>query len=464
MSFFVLTVVALLTNLVPLLHADTPANCTYEDVVGEWVFSVGSGLHDNTLNCGGYDTSQAIQNMTFQLFYPDVVADGDGNEGFWTIIYNQGFEVVINERKYFAFSLYKQISKDTYTSICDQTLPGWSHDVEGRNWACYVGMKTKPTNTKPGKMTVKEDVLSRPFLISESYIKAINEAQSSWTAVLYPEWNSYTVGEVVSKTGGLSSVRPQRSRPADVSDEVLRLASQLPSEFDWRDVDGINYVSPIRNQGDCGSCYAFGSMAMLESRLRIMTRNELQVVFSPQDIVGCSKYSQGCEGGFPYLIAGKYAEDFGVVEEHCFPYVGKDTTCLTNQNCSRFYATNYRYVGGYYGGTNEPLMRLELVNNGPIVIAFEVYKDFISYKSGVYHHVFTDGSDRLTGEFDPFELVNHGVLVVGYGSDKKSGEDYWIVKNSWGENWGENGYFRIRRGVDECSFESMAVVSTPIYP
>ena len=77
------------------------------------------------------------------------------------------------------------------------------------------------------------------------------------------------------------------------------------------------------NLGQCGSCYAFASMAMLESRLRVMTNNTLQLSLSPQDIVECSSYSQGCKGGFAYLIAGKYAQDFGAVPESCNPYKGK---------------------------------------------------------------------------------------------------------------------------------------------
>ena len=460
----VLTVV-LLTNLVSLLQADTPANCTYEDVVGEWTFSVGSSLNDKTLNCSDFDTSQTVENITLQLFYPDVVADRDGNKGFWTMIYNQGFEVVINERKYFAFSMYKESTEGNFTSICDQILPGWSHDTEGRHWACYMGLK-KPlsSNGKPGKLIVNKDVLSQPFSISADYVQAINEAQSSWTAELYPEWNSYTVGEMIAKAGGLSSGRPQKRKPTEVSEEVVYLASQLPPEFDWRNAEGVDYVTKVRNQGSCGSCFAFASMDMLSSRLRVMTRNKLQVEFSTQDIIGCSEYSQGCEGGFPYLTAGKYAEDFGVVEEQCFPYQGIDTGCLTNRSCTRFYATDYYYVGGYYGASNAPLMQLEIVDHGPLAVGFEVYNDFFAYKSGVYHHVFSDDRDGLTGEYDPFELINHAVLIVGYGTDAESGEDYWIVKNSWGENWGENGYFRIRRGNDECGFESLAVASTPILP
>ena len=68
----------------------------------------------------------------------------------------------------------------------------------------------------------------------------------------------------------------------------------------------------------------------------------------------------------------------------------------------------------------------------------------------------------LTDKFNPFEITNHVVLVVGYGADKKTEEKFWIVKNSWGEDWGESGYFRIRRGTDECSIESIAVLAEPV--
>lgn len=78
------------------------------------------------------------------------------------------------------------------------------------------------------------------------------------------------------------------------------------------------------------------------------------------------------------------------------------------------------------------------------------------FQGGIYHHT------GLQDHFNPWEITNHVVLVVGYGQDKASGEKFWIVKNSWGEKWGEQGYFRIRRGNDECSMESMAVAVTPV--
>lgn len=101
-------------------------------------------------------------------------------------------------------------------------------------------------------------------------------------------------------------------------------------------------------------------------------------------------------------------------------------------------------------------MKLELVLRGPMAVAFEVYSDFMLYKEGIYHHT------GLQDDFNPFELTNHAVLLVGYGTDPESGEKFWIVKNSWGTSWGEDGYFRIRRGTDECAIESIAVSATPI--
>lgn len=102
-------------------------------------------------------------------------------------------------------------------------------------------------------------------------------------------------------------------------------------------------------------------------------------------------------------------------------------------------------------------MRLELVKNGPITVAFEVYKDFLSYKGGVYVH------SGLDNKFNPFELTNHAVLAVGYGYDEASKLPYWIVKNSWGEKWGLSGYFKILRGADECAIESVALQSKPVF-
>ena len=445
------------TGLLQSVLGDTPANCTYEDVEGKWVMHVGPTGYDNSLDCSQFKVEKSLM---VELTFPNVAVDEFGNEGFWTLIYNQGFEVVVGTRKYFAFSNYTTDANKTVISHCASTLNGWSHDLVSRNWACYFGEKidSSHSSAKRKKLApiIKLD-LERKFIPNDAYISRINSAQSLWKATHYPQVANITLGGLLRRAGGVPKLRQSCwHRPASVTEKVRKEAEDLPTTFDWRNQNGVDYVSPVRNQGQCGSCYAFGSMAMLESRLRILTSNTLQVVLSPQDVVSCSEYSQGCEGGFPYLIAGKYAQDFGTVEESCFPYMGKDSACNEQKNCLRYYATNYYYVGGYYGACNEAQMRLELVRNGPIAVSFEVYNDFIHYSGGIYNHT------GLIDRFNPWEITNHVVLIVGYGTE--GGVPFWIVKNSWGEEWGEQGYFRILRGVDEVSIESMAVAVTPLVP
>uniref|UniRef100_A0A1I8IVI1 Pept_C1 domain-containing protein n=1 Tax=Macrostomum lignano TaxID=282301 RepID=A0A1I8IVI1_9PLAT len=167
----------------------------------------------------------------------------------------------------------------------------------------------------------------------------------------YPEYHLSSLADLTRRAGGRLSRIPagQRPRPAEPTQSQKLLASLLPDSWDWRQVNGQSYVSPVRNQASCGSCYSFSSTGMLEARLKILTRNSVNYTLSEQDVVECSPYSQGCDGGFPYLIAGKYAEDYGMALEECNPYKGQDGVCRTKQPCRRLFATNYQYVGGYYG-------------------------------------------------------------------------------------------------------------------
>ncbi|KAL4647076.1 dipeptidyl peptidase 1 [Arapaima gigas] len=436
-------------------RADTPANCTYEDLVGSWVFQVSNGGQDRRVDCS--KMGPPVKSITVHLEKLSMASDDLGNQGFFTLIYNQGFEVQLSDYKWFGFFKYIQ-NGSKVTSYCDQTLPGWVHDVLGNNWACFLGKKVTPVpprtvSSPPG---LKETLFfGRPYKENVELVNAINAAQSSWRATVYREHEMFTIEEMIKRAGGQSSKIPRRMKPAQVTAEVAKLAAGLPDHWDWRNVNGVNYVSPVRNQAACGSCYSFATMGMLEARVRVLTNNTQQPIFSPQHVVSCSHYSQGCDGGFPYLI-GKYVQDFGVVEESCFPYEAENSPCVVKDSCVRHYTSDYHYVGGFYGACNEALMMLELVRDGPLGVAFEVYPDFLHYQGGIYHHT------GVTGSFNPFELTNHAVLLVGYGTAPETGQKYWIVKNSWGDGWGEDGYFRIRRGSDECAIESIAVAAKPI--
>ncbi|CAH8620869.1 unnamed protein product [Dicrocoelium dendriticum] len=440
------------------VEADTPANCTYEDAHGRWLFEICN--HPN--NCSGH----AKEKQVMDLLYPNLVdvVSGYGNGGYWTLIYNQGFEVTVAHRKWLVMFAFGPDGE----SFCDQGIPGWSHDSLLRQWRWFSARKVDTLHRRivhKSKVGNADSVdLDQFYRTDLSFINQINSVQNSWTATHYPELERYTLRELRRRTGGDKSAfpKPLKLKQPTSSPELLQAIDHLPEEFDWRYPSGgqPSPITPVRDQSSCGSCYAFASAAALEARVRIWSNFTRLPILSPQDVVDCSPYSEGCDGGFPYLIVGKYAEDYGIPEESCNPYTGvKSDICPTKRNCSRYYATNYHYLGGYYGACSEHLMKLELVTNGPFPVGFEVYDDFIHYRSGVYSH--TTLKNPLT-RFDPFEMTNHAVMLVGYGFDKKLKLPYWIVKNSWGPSWGEDGYFRILRGSDECSIESLGVAFDPV--
>lgn len=435
------------------VRSDTPANCTYPDLLGSWVFQVGPRRPRGDFNCTEMGPTE--EKVVIHLKKLDTAYDDLGNSGHFTLIYNQGFEIVLKDYKWFAFFKY-EVKGSTVISYCHETMTGWVHDVLGQNWACFVGKKlASPLEKVNSNMVQLGSLQENLYSYNHDFVKAINTVQKSWTATTYEEYEKLSLRDLIKRSGGHSRRIP-RLKPAPMTDGIQQQIFNLPESWDWRNVRGVNFVSPVRNQESCGSCYSFASMGMLESRIRILTNNSQTPILSPQEVVSCSPYAQGCDGGFPYLIAGKHAQDFGVVDEDCFPYTATDAPCKVKENCLRYYSSNYYYVGGFYGGCNEALMKLELVQHGPIAVAFEVHDDFLHYQSGIYHHT------GLSDPFNPFELTNHAVLLVGYGTDPVTGMKYWTVKNSWGTHWGESGYFRIRRGTDECAIESIAVAAIPI--
>ena len=125
------------------INGDTPANCTFDDISGTWILYLGKAGQTNKIDCTDKEIVP-VDKLKVQLLFPDIAVDEYGNKGFWTLIYNQGYELVINGRKYFAFSTYKKVDK-TVTSLCDRTFNGWAHDeikdskFPPTNWGCYYG-------------------------------------------------------------------------------------------------------------------------------------------------------------------------------------------------------------------------------------------------------------------------------------------------------------------------------------
>jgi len=335
---------------------------------------------------------------------------------------------------------------------------------------CSAVKSSEHRGLPPSRIALGNPVVdNRRWVPETKLVQAINDAELTWTARDYPEYQQKTIRDMIRRAGGRNSVKPREQLKAVMDKFVSKpsrqhhvgLASALPIQWDWTNVSGVNFVSPVRDQGDCGSCYAFGTTAALEARIRIMTRSQQQTILSPQNIVSCSQYSQGCDGGFPYLV-GKYGEDFQQVSEKCMPYSNTPESVSCSARCNNtslfVHDTNYFYVGGYFGASTAQAMMEELFYSGPVAVSFEVYSDFMHYSGGVYSHKNATAYANL--QMNPFQITNHAVNLVGYGVD--NGVPFWKVKNSWGTGWGENGFFRILRGVNECAIEEMAMSVTPV--
>jgi C1A family cysteine protease len=206
------------------------------------------------------------------------------------------------------------------------------------------------------------------------------------------------------------------------------------SSLDWRNHQGVNMVTPVQDQGRCGSCWAFACIAALESQVLMHRQDQKAVVkLSEQVLVSCSG-AGNCAGGY-IDQASNYLRDHGAPPEACYPYLAEDgdcqDACPEYQNpaqVQRLKSWQWIARGGWVPikPTVEKLKQA-LITYGPLVVGFQVYEDFIAYESGVYEYV--------EGE----HLGGHAVLLVGY-DDK---EQCFICKNSWGTDWGEQGFFRI---------------------
>ncbi|EPS69258.1 hypothetical protein M569_05509 [Genlisea aurea] len=284
-------------------------------------------------------------------------------------------------------------------------------------------------------------------ILQESIVNLINgNSKAGWKASLNTRFANHTVRQFKDLLG----VKPlPEGDLANLPVVSHNKVTALPKHFDAR-------------EGHCGACWAFGAVEVLSDRFCIHFGQNVSL--SPNELVSCCEFcGDGCNGGYPSR-AWNYFVSNGVVTEQCDPYF--DTEGCSHPGCSPVYPTpacvkqcatsnlawqNSKHfaVNAYKVGPEEQAIMAEIYSNGPVEVAFTVYEDFAHYKSGVYRHV--------TGE----ELGGHAVKLMGWGVSEEEGEKYWILANQWNRSWGDEGYFKILRGVNECGIEEAVVAGLP---
>jgi len=277
------------------------------------------------------------------------------------------------------------------------------------------------------------------MVFDKEFVEQINANQSTWVAGFNEKFRHWTLIEA-ARLCGVRSMTPDGSVPIKTHNVDPKA---IPTEFDARK-QWPNLLHPIRDQAQCGSCWAFSGSEVLSDRFAIAS-NSASPVLSPEDMVSCDTGDMGCNGGMLDSL-WNYLTSTGIVTDACFPYgAGSGVAPACASKCADGEAWKKYKAADSFHLTTVADIQAELMKNGPLQVAFTVYKSFLSYKSGIYQ--------RHWWQFWDQELGGHAVKLVGWGEE--NGTPYWTIANSWSESWGENGYFRIKRGVNEAGIESM---------
>lgn len=304
-----------------------------------------------------------------------------------------------------------------------------------------------------------------PFVrpLSDQMIDFINRLNTTWKA-----GRNFDKNVPLQYVKGLLGVHRDNKNYGLPTYYHKVIPKDLPESFDSREQwPNCKSIGLIRDQSTCGSCWAFGAVEAISDRICIHTKGKVQVNISAEDLLTCcSSCGDGCNGGYP-SAAWEYYKERGLVtgglygtDDGCQPYhfppcehhtKGKLPPCKGIKptpkclhTCRKGYEKTYsedKHFGKkvYSISGDEDQIKTEIFKNGPVEADFTVYADFPNYKSGVYQR----HSDEALG--------GHAIRILGWGTE--NGTPYWLVANSWNPDWGDNGYFKILRGKNECGIE-----------
>jgi cathepsin B len=286
--------------------------------------------------------------------------------------------------------------------------------------------------------------------VNKEIVEEIKKSTNLWWPV-EPENNIFRFHneeQITSMLGTKIDEARDRRVAAEMGIVGIDLESDnaAPAEFDSREAWDMCPFD-IKDQGHCGSCWAFGAVESLEDRVCIKSQGGVTADLSEQNMVSCDWVGFGCSGGYP-LSAFAYLSIMGVPTEECVPYTsgqsGEAWGC--SYKCDDPSVSNKRYKCEYpWMSFTKSAIKSEIQKEGPVETGFTVYEDFMNYAGGIYHHT--------TGK----ALGGHAVKIVGWGVEE--GVKYWLVANSWSTTWGEEGYFRIKEG--NCGIATTAYSCTP---
>jgi xylem cysteine proteinase len=291
-----------------------------------------------------------------------------------------------------------------------------------------------------GKVYAHVDEMEERFAIFKSNVDRImyhNSQDLPWTLDVNEwadmTWEEFSEGRLgLEFDGGLP----------EVSDYEIDLATLVnaEAEIDWV---SRGYVTDVKNQGQCGSCWAFSSTGSIEGAAEI--KEGRLTSLSEQQLVDCSTQNSACNGGLmDYAFEDIQKELGGLCNEDAYPYKGRKGSCQTS--CQAV-----AQISGYNDvAEGSDAAMIEALQNGPVAVAIEADQfSFQFYNGGV-----------MTGRCG--SNLDHGVLLVGYGTD--NGKDYYKIKNSWGSRWGEKGYIRIGRGDSYGQYGQCGVLAAASQP
>ena len=292
--------------------------------------------------------------------------------------------------------------------------------------------------------------------------KIVNNMKTTWKATTYKRDYTPLLGALLDESNPL----PEKKF------SVKKL--NLPESFDIREkYPKCESMKDVRDQANCGSCWAHGAVEAMSDRICIHSGQTLQTRVSAQYLLSCcTACGSGCLGGNPaeawkFWLTGIPTGGFYGDTEYCQPYFLPpcDHGIEGSHGACPEYAETPECVADCSGGNKQPIstqmtygasaysikgednIMQEIYENGPVEGCFSVYEDFMTYKSGVYQYV--------VGDY----IYEHDIKIIGWGVE--NGVKYWLCTNSWNEEWGDKGFFKIKRGTNECGIDNIAFGGMP---